>query len=97
MPHRRLRIPLFLPILLLGFRPAASTAVAAEWKWTPELVADTTRLQEVQISPDGRRVVYAATRPRASGAPFGASWVNLWVVEASGGAARRLTSADAED
>jgi dipeptidyl aminopeptidase/acylaminoacyl peptidase len=98
MPHRRPRIRPLAPIVFLGaLATALVPSMAADWKWTPELVADTTRLQEVQISPDGRRVVYAATRPRAAGAPFGGAWVNLWVVETAGGAARRLTSADAED
>jgi dipeptidyl aminopeptidase/acylaminoacyl peptidase len=98
MSHRRLRTLLFLCALLAsGLAAAPRRAAAAEWKWTPALVADTTRLQDVQIAPDGRRIVYAATRPRAAGAPFGAAWVNLWLVDTPGGAARRLTSADAED
>jgi dipeptidyl aminopeptidase/acylaminoacyl peptidase len=104
--HRRLRIRPFpygaLLLMMAGgalmaAEASSSSGAGASWKWTPEVVADTTRLQEVQISPDGRRVVYAATRPRAEGAPLGAAYVNLWMVDAAGGAARRLTSADAED
>jgi dipeptidyl aminopeptidase/acylaminoacyl peptidase len=98
MSQRRLRtLVLLTSLFAAGLAAGTRAAGAAEWKWTPELVADTTRLQEAQIAPDGRRIVYAATRPRADGAPFGASWVNLWLVDAAGGAARRLTSADAED
>jgi len=108
--HRRLRTRPILhasfPLLLLAMGgallsgpPAASGAgvAAAPWKWTPETVADTTRLQDVILSPDGRRIAYAATRPRPEGAPFGAAYANLWLVDTAGGAARRLTSADAED
>jgi dipeptidyl aminopeptidase/acylaminoacyl peptidase len=100
MSQRRPRIHPFAALVLGALATALAPSVAmaaAEWKWTPEIVADTTRLQTAQISPDGRRVVYAVTRPRAEGAPFGAAYVNLWLLDAAGGAARRLTSADAED
>lgn len=70
---------------------------ASPWKWTPEVIADTVRVTDAALSPDGTRVVYVATRPRAEGAPFGAAWSNLYLVPAAGGAPRRLTSADAAD
>ena len=97
--HRRLRFrPILLASLPLLLLPSAHDAGATpSWKWTPEHVADTTRIQHVEIAPDGRRVVYAATRPRPADTRFGAAYVNLWLADTGGGAARRLTSADAED
>ena len=105
---------------------APSFAIAAEpvggYRWTPETIVDMTQIDSVEMSPDGRRVVYVATRPRAAAsvpdAALGPAWSNLYLVSvdsapASGkaargkaarsaeaatpGAARRLTSADAED
>ena len=75
--------------------PPAATAVG--WRWTPDVIVDTTRLSSAQISPDGARVVYVATKPRAADAARGGAWSNLWVVPVAGGAPRRLTTADAED
>jgi dipeptidyl aminopeptidase/acylaminoacyl peptidase len=67
------------------------------WKWTPQVIADITHLRDVAISSDGRRVLYAASRPRPASAPPGAAYSNLWIVDAAGSVPRRLTSADAED
>ena len=70
---------------------------ATPWKWTPEAIADIVHVTHAALSPDGTRVVYVATRPRPEGAPFGAAYSNLYLVPAAGGAARRLTAADATD
>ena len=76
---------------------AAPESGAAAWRWTPEAIVDTVEAAEVAISPDGRRVVYTATRPRPATASPGEAYANLWLVAAEGGTARRLTSADAQD
>jgi dipeptidyl aminopeptidase/acylaminoacyl peptidase len=61
------------------------------------VIVDITHLRDVAISSDGRRVLYAASRPRPAGAPPGPAYSNLYVVDAAGGVPRRITSADAED
>ena len=76
---------------------AAAPADPAAWRWTPEVIADITHLRDVAMSPDGRRVLYAASRARQAGAAPGPAYSNLWSVETAGGVPRRLTSADAED
>ena len=75
----------------------AHDARAAEWRWNAARVVDYTRVNAAQISPDGRWVVYALTRPRAAGDKPGAAYANLWVVPFEGGPARQITSANAED
>ncbi|HUD70518.1 MAG TPA: S9 family peptidase [Dongiaceae bacterium] len=78
---------------------AAATAPIAAWKWTPEVLADLVDIKASAISPDGRQVVYAATRPRGDGAPPGEAYANLELVgtEEAGRRVRRLTSADGVD
>ncbi|HEV8119805.1 MAG TPA: S9 family peptidase [Candidatus Polarisedimenticolia bacterium] len=88
-------------MVALGCAAALSFAAApskpAAWKWTPEVIADITHLRDVAMSPDGRRVIYAASRPRPATAPPGPAYANLWAVDTSGGGVHRLTSAEAED
>ena len=102
MPIRR-SIPTALAALVLACAaPALAQSPPAgssgrDWRWTPEVIADTTRLSSARISPDGTQVVYVATRPRDAEAERGAAWSNLWIVPARGGAPRRLTAADAVD
>jgi dipeptidyl aminopeptidase/acylaminoacyl peptidase len=86
----------FVLMLAAVSAPRASDS-AAPWKWTPDVIADVVRVTHAALSPDGTRVVYVAMRPRPEGAPFGAAYSNLYLVPAAGGAARRLTSADAAD
>ena len=93
-----------LTLVLAALSPASAADTAPRgpdsamaWKWTPEVIADIVRVTHAALSPDGTRVVYVATRPRPEGAPFGAAFSNLYLVPAAGGAARRLTSADAVD
>src|SRR5262245_48993440 len=76
---------------------AAPRAADREWRWTPEAIVDTVRVEDAAISPDGRQVVFGATRPRPDGAAPGEAYLNLWRVAAEGGARHRLTSADARD
>ena len=83
------------PALLLA--AAAGPAETARWRWTPEVIVDMTRLADPALSPDGGWVVYSASRPRPADAPPGPFYANLYLVPAQGGAARRLTSADAAD
>jgi dipeptidyl aminopeptidase/acylaminoacyl peptidase len=108
MSIRRSARPLLVTLTLAFATPAgaAPPAPAGEsqppaagegWRWTPEVIVDITRLSSAQISPEGSRIVYVATRPRAADAPRGAAWSDLWVVPFAGGAPRRLTTADAED
>ncbi len=77
--------------------PAATPAAA--WKWSPEVLADLVDIKASAISPDGRQVVYAATRPRGDGAPPGEAYANLYLVgtEDTGRRLRRLTAADGVD
>lgn len=77
--------------------PAGASPSSAAWRWTPELIADQVAIESAAISPDGKRVVFAATRARGEGDPPGPPHLNLWLVGDDGGAARRLTSADGED
>jgi dipeptidyl aminopeptidase/acylaminoacyl peptidase len=69
----------------------------SRWRWTPEAVVDTVAVSAATISPDGTSVVFGRSRWRGEGAKPGPAWVNLWRVPFEGGAAQRLTSADAED
>jgi len=91
------------PIALSATSTTAAPAAAAPepggtaWRWTPEAIVDTVDIERVAISPDGRRVVYTATRARPAAASPGEAYLNLWLVPAAGGAPRRLTSADARD
>jgi dipeptidyl aminopeptidase/acylaminoacyl peptidase len=92
-------------LLLAAAAPAAAATAAAApdaggvptWRWTPEAIVDTVHTAGVAISPDGRRVVYAATRPRPATAAPGEAYASLWLVAADGGEPRRLTAADARD
>jgi dipeptidyl aminopeptidase/acylaminoacyl peptidase len=85
------------PIAHAATPAAAPGSGGTGWRWTPEVIVDTVEAEKVAISPDGRRVVYAATRPRPATASPGEAYANLWMVPAKGGTPRRLTSADARD
>jgi len=101
--RRSIPVVALLALALLALAIVAPPALAAPepaggaWRWTPAAIVDTVDAEDVVISPDGRRVVYSATRPRPADASPGEAYAHLWLVAAEGGAARRLTSADARD
>jgi dipeptidyl aminopeptidase/acylaminoacyl peptidase len=105
MPARHAALAVILACACAAAAPSAGAVpgapapagAAPRWKWTPEVIADMTVLGDAAISPDGTRVVYTTSRPRPDDAPPGAAYTNLWVISASGGAPRRLTTADADD
>lgn len=104
---------LTLAAVAVALLPSAIAAPpSGGYRWTAETIVDMTQLSDVALSPDGQRVVYVASRPRAADAALGHAWSNLWIVPADGAeprgkaagksggkreGARRITSADAED
>lgn len=58
---------------------------------TPEMIVMMRSVGEVALSPDGNRVAYVASVPRALDEEPGKAHQEIWVVDTRGGAARRYT------
>ncbi len=84
-------------ILTASLTLAAAAPASTSWRWNAATVVDYARLAAADISSDGHNIVYVASRPRKADSGPGPNFTNLWVVPFDGGAARRLTTADAED
>ena len=59
---------------------------------TPELILGVAQVVDVQISPDGDRVLYQVSRQRGADEGPGVSKSELWMVPAVGGAPERFTN-----
>ncbi len=57
---------------------------------TPEVALDLKRVADVQLSPDGRQVVYRIGRPRKVAEPRGGAVGELWRIDVRGGAPSRI-------
>lgn len=81
----------FVAALCAGL--AAAAQAPAKHAVTPEEIVTLTRLAGMDISPDGSRVRYGATRTDypASDKPVG----HIYMVPAAGGAARQMTASEA--
>src|SRR5262245_57676417 len=59
---------------------------------TPELILTIRQATDAQISPDGSRIVFQVSRPRAADEKPGASIPELWLVPTDGGEPARFTT-----
>src|SRR3989304_3938192 len=64
---------------------------------TPEMIVNIKGISEVQISPEGKNIVFQSSRQRRDDEKPGAPWSELWMVSASGGSPYRFTYNDKSD
>lgn len=82
--HRTLR--LFCFIILASY-----PAVAQTQAMPPELVVDLQQVNQVALSPDGKRVAYVVSLPRTPDEEVGHNYLAIYVVPSAGGAERQFT------
>jgi dipeptidyl aminopeptidase/acylaminoacyl peptidase len=86
----QLRRPLLLaPLLALVL---AAAAAAQEEVLTPDLILTIRQVTDVQIAPDGSRVIVQVSRPRTADERPGGAIPELWILPTSGGDPTRFTT-----
>ena len=80
---------LFILVYCLGY--------AQEKLITPEMIVNIKIISDVQISPDGKNIVFQSSRQRRDDEKPSAQWSELWMVSASGGQPYRFTYSDKSD
>lgn len=58
---------------------------------TPELILSIKPVTDVQLSPDGGRILFHSSRPRSTDDKPGDSWGEIWIIWQTGDAPSRLT------
>lgn len=91
---RKLSISLALFFCLFAY---AAPAAAQDRLITPEIILDIKTVSDVQVAPDGSRLLYHSTRARRADEKPGAAWSEIWLVNATGGTPRRFTYSDKSD
>jgi len=81
--------------LLAAILPLLATA--QQKLITPELIVNIRNITDVQISPDGKNVVFQCTRQRRDDERPGPAWTELWMISAGGGQPYRFTYNDKSD
>ncbi len=82
------------PTVLLAFAALAAAASGAERPMRFEEMVKLERLGAFSVSPDGRMVAFAVSTPDVEA---NASRSAIWMIPASGGEARRMTSGEKRD
>lgn len=72
-------------------------AGAQEKVLTPEIILTIKTINDAQISPDGKNIMFQVSRPRADNEKPGGSIAELWTLPAIGGEAKRFTFNDRSD
>jgi dipeptidyl aminopeptidase/acylaminoacyl peptidase len=70
---------------------AASESGPRAGTLTPAMIVGLRIVGDAAISPDGKRVAYVTSVPRAADDPPGVPYQEIWIVAANGGTARRYT------
>ncbi|MEW6737583.1 MAG: S9 family peptidase [Acidobacteriota bacterium] len=86
----------YINILLCLFLLAGSVW-AQEKRITSEIILGIKPVTDVQLSPDGKKILFHSTRPRRSDERPGASWSEIWILNTAGGNPTRFTYNDKSD
>ena len=86
------RVSVVVLVLLWALPAAAQTRVL-----TPDVILTVRQAADVQISPDGSRVLMQVSRPRTADERPGGAISELWMVPAAGGEPVRFTTNDEGD
>ncbi len=95
MRRRRVHAALLMLCLLMVYW--TGQVRAQDKVLTPELILTTRQVTDAQVSPDGSRIIFQVSRPRAADEKPGASIPELWLVPTAGGEPSRFTTSPEGD